>query len=424
MVWESLLVATSTIQLLTRILKALGIRKDGITPGSFMESIEDRCGGRIFSWVEFLCVRFVRYFDLDNIILSLLKKAPIIVKLLKNGMKRLYSFIRNWWALVLISTLAIVVQRESKKDKTRRLKRGPDNERFNAHLKSYYYFDYVKRLKDDNTDIFPRDTPTENPKICIIGAGLAGLFSALLLKEAGIKDITILEYQDRVGGRVHTHYFTDDPDDERRLYGEIGAMRLPYVEGRPELSPHQLVFDTIDYLNEYNKDDDKKQITTIPFIFSDSNAIYYFNNKKDHTGKLMTKNYSATVEVSQLGYPDTMPSNFLDLWNEALQPFFDVLNTDFTKGLKMLKRYDQHSIYSYLKEVFLPARLPKQAEDYDEIISEFLLSFVDMAIASYTFDNLKYPLSWNTIDKGMQRFPNAFLSLIKKEKMDLRYNSE
>ncbi|CAG8826878.1 20017_t:CDS:2, partial [Dentiscutata erythropus] len=71
--------------------------------------------------------------------------------------------------------------------------------------------------------------------ICIVGAGMTGLFSALLLKKAGINDITILEYQDRIGGRVHTKYFTEDPDDERRLYGELGAMRLPYVQDRPDL---------------------------------------------------------------------------------------------------------------------------------------------------------------------------------------------
>jgi len=97
------------------------------------------------------------------------------------------------------------------------------------------------------------------------------------LKEAGIKDITILEYQDRVGGRVHTHYFTDDPDDERRLYGDLGAMRLPYVDGRPDLSPHQIVLDTIDYLNEYNKNDDPdKEIRTIPFIFKNNKCVIYY----------------------------------------------------------------------------------------------------------------------------------------------------
>ncbi len=51
-------------------------------------------------------------------------------------------------------------------------------------------------------------------------------------------------------------HFIDYPDDERRLYGELGVMSLPYVDGRPDLSPHQLVFDTIDYLNEHNKFDD------------------------------------------------------------------------------------------------------------------------------------------------------------------------
>ncbi|CAG8614887.1 11732_t:CDS:2, partial [Scutellospora calospora] len=124
-------------------------------------------------------------------------------------------------------------------------------------------------INDESTKVNPRNTPTKNPKICIVGAGITGLFSALLLKKAGIEDITILEYQNRVGGRIHTHYFTDNPDDEKRLYAEVGAMRLPYVDGHPELSPHQLVFDTIDYINEYNKKDNpEREIKTIPFIIS------------------------------------------------------------------------------------------------------------------------------------------------------------
>ena len=83
----------------------------------------------------------------------------------------------------------------------------------------------------------------------------------------------------------------------------------------------------------------------------------------------MTRNYSESVEVSQLGYPDTIPDDYLDLWFDALQPFFEELNKDFTRGLESLKRYDHYSAYSYLKEIFLPARLPTKWEDYDEIIS-------------------------------------------------------
>jgi hypothetical protein len=58
-----------------------------------------------------------------------------------------------------------------------------------------------------------------------------GLFAALLLDIAGLKNIEILEYQKRVGGRVRTEYFSNDVTKDK-LYGEFGAMRLPKGTGR------------------------------------------------------------------------------------------------------------------------------------------------------------------------------------------------
>lgn len=43
-------------------------------------------------------------------------------------------------------------------------------------------------------------------KVGIIGAGAAGLYSALLLQSLGI-EFEILEADGRAGGRIHTHYF-------------------------------------------------------------------------------------------------------------------------------------------------------------------------------------------------------------------------
>ncbi|CAG8777479.1 35268_t:CDS:2, partial [Racocetra persica] len=238
----------------------------------------------------------------------------------------------------------------------------------------------------------------------------------------------------RVGGRIHTHYFTDN--DERRLYAELGAMRLPFVQDRPDLSPHQLVFDTIDYINEYNKKDDPdREIKLIPFIINYPNSLYYFNNKKTPSGEIMTSNYSESADAKQLGLPDEIPYNYLKLWNDALQPFYDELDSNFTNGLINLKRYDNYTVYSYLKEIYLPKVLPDKSADYDEIISaielqesgtgEFrLYSFPTEVIDAHTFGNPNYEISWRTIDKGMQRFPNAFLPMIKKENINLTYNSE
>ena len=58
--------------------------------------------------------------------------------------------------------------------------------------------------------------------VIIIGAGLAGLVSGSLLKDAG-HNVTIIEANNRVGGRVYTLRapFTDG------LYLDVGAMRIP-----------------------------------------------------------------------------------------------------------------------------------------------------------------------------------------------------
>ena len=41
---------------------------------------------------------------------------------------------------------------------------------------------------------------SEDLKVAIIGAGMAGILAAIKLKEFGIKDITIFEKADGVGG--------------------------------------------------------------------------------------------------------------------------------------------------------------------------------------------------------------------------------
>lgn len=43
-----------------------------------------------------------------------------------------------------------------------------------------------------------------NPKIVIIGAGLSGIAAGSRLYENGFKNLTILEAENRIGGRVHT----------------------------------------------------------------------------------------------------------------------------------------------------------------------------------------------------------------------------
>jgi monoamine oxidase len=60
------------------------------------------------------------------------------------------------------------------------------------------------------------------PDVVVVGAGLAGLRAAELLREAG-REVVVLEAQGRPGGRVRT---LRAPLDEE-LHGEAGAIRIP-----------------------------------------------------------------------------------------------------------------------------------------------------------------------------------------------------
>jgi monoamine oxidase len=60
---------------------------------------------------------------------------------------------------------------------------------------------------------------TPPKKSCvIIGAGLAGLSAACELRQKNW-DVTVVEARDRIGGRVFTYHFRENPE----LYCELGG---------------------------------------------------------------------------------------------------------------------------------------------------------------------------------------------------------
>lgn len=98
-----------------------------------------------------------------------------------------------------------------------------------------------------------------SPTVGIIGAGMSGLYAGLLLKQLNINFQIFERDENRVGGRVFTHYFSNEPYD----YSEIGAMRLPHL---PEFG---LVFEVIDNLNKLNVDNPDYQLRLIKYFMGD-----------------------------------------------------------------------------------------------------------------------------------------------------------
>uniref|UniRef100_A0A665TQ86 Amine oxidase n=1 Tax=Echeneis naucrates TaxID=173247 RepID=A0A665TQ86_ECHNA len=106
------------------------------------------------------------------------------------------------------------------------------------------------------------------PKICtshhvvIVGAGMAGLTAAMLLRDAGHK-VTIVESSDRVGGRVETYR-----NEVEGWYAELGAMRIP--------SFHRILLWVAEKLGvKMNK-----------FIMYDPNTFYLVNGVRKRTDEV------------------------------------------------------------------------------------------------------------------------------------------
>lgn len=74
-----------------------------------------------------------------------------------------------------------------------------------------------------------RPENAKNLSVGIIGAGIAGLYTALICETLKIKWHIIEANPDRLGGRLYTKYLTEVPGQEptKHDYYDIGAMRYP-----------------------------------------------------------------------------------------------------------------------------------------------------------------------------------------------------
>ena len=124
-----------------------------------------------------------------------------------------------------------------------------------------------------------RNVGTAN-NIVIIGAGLAGLTAAFELSQAG-HDVTVLEAQNRPGGRVYT---LRDPFPEG-LHAEAGAARIP--------DHHHF---TLQYTKFFG-------LTLEPFAPSDLPSIYHVRGKrlKVKQGESVDWPYDLTPEERVIG---------------------------------------------------------------------------------------------------------------------------
>ena len=239
-------------------------------------------------------------------------------------------------------------------------------DRIFQHLARSVISNYTNTLdeKDDPTPhLFPG-----GERVGIVGAGMAGLYSALILQSLDVP-FEIIESSDRVGGRLFTHKFPEGGkyDYYVRSFNsfsyaaaliasfisqDVGAMRYPLPksdeEGNYEPGVMQRLGQLFTYLGMHNQ--------LIPYYFQSDRqpGFQYFNGIRARIGQGNDFNAPALGINSTL--IDIGVSNVV---NDAIGPFarvlFDDLKNHTTTGWATMMRNDAYSTRAYFSFKYIPS---------------------------------------------------------------------
>ncbi|KAL6238777.1 hypothetical protein BDW75DRAFT_251968 [Aspergillus navahoensis] len=281
------------------------------------------------------------------------------------------------------------------------------------------WFDGVAAIKE-KTEVHGGVASGPSPKdsrIAIVGAGISGLATALMLDSVRVHNWEIIEASNRVGGRFRTRYVAGTDE-----WAEMGPMRLPYSvtykDGNETLryTDHELTFQLAHVLNSMNENDPKWKIDFIPWIQHHPNELIAQGTRRHPDGRIPTRG-EIEADPSLKNAPDMTSTEYTDTKNRM-----DVIlkNKDTLKAIQrdvwrahktaMDEGLDDWSEQAMMRHIFkASANVTDEIwtdSDYDVFWDELHHN------SNLGFDGSKGSLGethWLCIDGGFNRLSDAFL---------------
>ncbi|KAL2870559.1 flavin monoamine oxidase family protein [Aspergillus lucknowensis] len=258
----------------------------------------------------------------------------------------------------------------------------------------------------------------KNSSVVIVGGGMSGLMTSLLLSSVGMHNWHIIESSQRVGGRIRTQYL-NGTSPEQYQYQEMGPMRFPvsitYAEQNEtlEIQDHKMVFQLADTLNKLNrKRNPELKVEFIQFVQQSLNVPASAGGNRLANGRIPT----AGEVAADPGLVYTAASPNDTLVEEAEAAYENYIKDDelsmkqfATNVYRAHKAAVEHGLFHWSEAAYL-----KYALGYDANVTDYVAGAESSPIWGEMYDNVYFSAThWRTIDKGLESLPRAFYPHIK-----------
>ncbi|KAI0020318.1 flavin-containing amine oxidoreductase [Xylariomycetidae sp. FL0641] len=277
------------------------------------------------------------------------------------------------------------------------------------------WFDGVELLKEKEIGAVDAEQ-AKSKEIAIVGAGMGGLMTYLILHQSGFTNISIIEASQRLGGRVHTEYLSGGPFDYD--YQEMGPMRFPqsvvYENQTYNVTDHQLVFQLADEMNKLNNHDKNLSVDFIRWIQNNENAFYYYNGIKLDTGLPPTLKQVAENSSLALNLP-------LDKATQDAQSKVSAITNNVTAMIEIAT--NMHQAHRNFIDSGLDGLPGEQWSGFAYLVDYLSASLntTDIVVSGFSESSAWHTLydsvyfgatNWKTIDGGLSRLPLSFHPLV------------
>ncbi|KAF2220832.1 putative L-amino-acid oxidase [Elsinoe ampelina] len=255
-------------------------------------------------------------------------------------------------------------------------------------------------------------------RIAIIGGGMSGLMTGLLLDSVGMTNWHITESSQRVGGRVRTKYLANSKPEDYQ-YQEMGPMRFPvsirYANTNEtlEIQDHKMVFQLADTLNRMNGNRTDLAVSFIPWIQSNANAPTNSREGRLPNGQIpsaaqVRANPSLSVpaqpppDAAAVSAASSSVSSFIGLTRERIASIAQNM-------YKAHKDAIARGLFAFSEAAYVRYELNQSAN-----VTDFVAGTGNGDQWGDWYDSVYFSATaWRTIDKGIEMLPRAFVPMLR-----------